>query len=163
MTDNLKTQLRKAEKVNDTLKEELDSTRKKPNVQIDESNRLDEIYDELEQYTRKNSLEIIGVPENAYKSTEELVIRVGEALNVEIKPDDIEISHKLKRKSTTAVIVKFLSHKVKSRLYKQRTKLKDLDNIQCIPELRERHAGRTADLYQRKPHGLQRRIILEGE
>ena len=119
MTDNLKTQLRKAEKVNDTLKEELDSTRKKPNVQIDESNRRNEIYDELEQYTRKISLEIIGVPEKAYESTEKLVIRVGEA---EIKPDDIEISHKLKSKNTKAVIVKFLSHKVKLRLYKERTK-----------------------------------------
>ena len=66
------------------------------------------------------------MPENAYESTEELVIRVDEALNVEIKLDDIEISHKLKRKNTKAVIVKFLSHKVKSRLYKQRAKLKDL-------------------------------------
>jgi len=83
VTDNLKTQLRKAGNVNDTLKEELDSTRKKLNDQVEESSRLDEIYDELEQYTRKNSLEIIGVPENAYESTEELVIRVGEALNVE--------------------------------------------------------------------------------
>ena len=83
MTDNLKTQLRKAGKVNDTLKEELDSTREKLNDQVEESNRFDEIYDELEQYSRKNSLEIIGVPENAYEITEELVIRVGEALNVE--------------------------------------------------------------------------------
>ena len=66
------------------------------------------------------------MPENAYESTEELVIRVDEALNVEIKLDDIDISHKLKRKNTKAVIVKFLSHKVKSRLYKQRAKLKDL-------------------------------------
>ena len=66
------------------------------------------------------------MPENAYESTEELVIRVDEALNVEIKLDDIEISQKLKRKNTKAVIVKFLSHKVKSRLYKQRAKLKDL-------------------------------------
>ena len=66
------------------------------------------------------------MPENAYESTEELVIRVDEALNVEIKLDDIEISQKLKRKNTKAVIVKFLSHKVKPRFYKQRAKLKDL-------------------------------------
>jgi len=73
------------------------------------------------------------VPENAYELTEELVIRVGEALNVEIKPDDIEILHKLKRKNTKAVIVKFLSRKVKSRLYKQRTKLKDLKISNVFP------------------------------
>ena len=64
------------------------------------------MHDELEQYTRKNSLEIIGVPESAYTSTEELTIRVGEVLNVQIKPEDIDISHKLKRKNKNAVIVK---------------------------------------------------------
>ena len=63
VTDNLRTQLRKAEKV-DTLKEELDSTRNKLNAQIEESNRLDEIYDELEQYTRKNALERMGSRKN---------------------------------------------------------------------------------------------------
>ena len=49
VTDNLKTQLRKAEKVDDILKEELERTRNKLNNQIEESNRLDEIYDEPEQ------------------------------------------------------------------------------------------------------------------
>ena len=47
----------------------------------------------------KNSLEIIGVPESAYISTEELTIRAGEVLNVQIKPEDTDISHKLKRKN----------------------------------------------------------------
>ena len=77
----------------------------------------------LRQYSRKSSLEILGVPEGAYTSTDEVVIRIGEAINVDIKPEDIEISHKLKRKTTKLVIVKFVSQKVKSLLYKARTKL----------------------------------------
>ena len=81
----------------------------------------------------------------AYPSTEELVIRVGEILNVEIKPEDIEIAHKLKRKYTNVVIVKFLSHKVKTKLYKQRTKLKNVKVSDLFPSF----ANATRDTGQR--------------
>lgn len=60
----------------------------------------------MEQYTRKNSLEIHGVPESAYSTTEEIVLRLEEALEVSITPQDVEISHKLKRKRNKPVIVK---------------------------------------------------------
>ena len=110
-TEKLKTQLTKAEKANDNLQNELKRARHKLNGQIEETNRLDEKYDELEQYSHKNSLEIVGVPESAYTSTEEVVIRKGEAVNVNINPESIEISHNLKRKNSSPIIVKFLSHK----------------------------------------------------
>ena len=93
-TEKLKTQLTKAEKANDTLRNELNHTRIKLKDQIEETNKLDEKYDDLEQYSRKNSLEILGVPEGAYTSTDEVVTRIGAAINVDIKPEDIEISHK---------------------------------------------------------------------
>ena len=99
-TEKLKTQLTKTEKANDTLREELNHIRMRLKDQIEEINKLDEKYDDLEQYSRKNSLEILGVPEGAYTLTDEVVIRIGEAMNVDIKPEDIEISHKLKRKTT---------------------------------------------------------------
>ena len=41
--------------------------------QEDEVADLYDLQDDLEQYTRKNSLEIHGVPESAYTSTEEVV------------------------------------------------------------------------------------------
>jgi len=83
--------------------------------------------------TCANSLEILGAPEGAYTSTDEVVIRIGEAINVDIKPEDIGISHKLKRKTTKPVIVKFVSHKVKSLLYKARTKLKNVKTSDVFP------------------------------
>lgn len=132
-TEKLQSQLTKAEKANDTLRNELNHTRIKLKDQIEETYKLDEKYDDLEQYSRKNSLEILGVPEAAYTSTDEVVIRIGEAINVDIKPEDIEISHKLKRKTTKLVIVKFVSHKVKSLLYKARTKLKNVKTSDIFP------------------------------
>ena len=132
-TEKLKTKLTKAEKTNDTLRNELNHTRMKLKDHIEEMNNLDEKYDNLEQYSCKNSLEILGVPEGTYTSTDEVVIHIGEAINVNIKLEDIEISHKLKRKTTKPIVVKFMSHKVKSVLYKARTKLKNMKTSDVFP------------------------------
>ena len=80
-------------------------------------------------------MEILGVPEGAYISTEEVIIHIGRAINVDIKPEDIEISHTLKRKTSKLVIVKFVSQKVKSLLYKARTKLKNVKaSVLSLPQ-----------------------------
>ena len=56
--------------------------------------RLSEELDVRTVYEEK-LLEIHGVPENSYTSTEEVLLKLGEALNVPIKLEDIEILHKL--------------------------------------------------------------------
>ena len=87
----------------------------------------------MEQYTRKQSLEIHGIPESVYSSTEEAVIKVAEALDVEIGPEDIDISHKLHSEGKKWIMVKFTSHKLKSRLYKRRTGLKNIKLSDLFP------------------------------
>jgi len=74
--------------------------------QEDEVADLYDLQDDLEQYTRKNSLEIHGVPESAYTSTEEVVLKLARALNVDVSPEDIEISHKRNRKGVKPIILK---------------------------------------------------------
>ena len=69
---------------------------------------------------------IVGVPEGCYTTTEEIVLKIASALNVDHSPNDIEISHKLKRKGANAIIAKFESHKDKTKLYKERLKLKNV-------------------------------------
>ena len=114
--------------LNSQLKEELGQARDKIKEQAEEIAELYDFQDELEQYTRKNSVEICGIPESAYESTEKAVLKIYEALNVAISPEDIEITHHLNRKGVEKrirpIIVKFISHKVKSKLYKSRAKLK---------------------------------------
>jgi len=57
--------------------------------------------DNLEQYTRRNSIRIFGVPEvktngNTRENTDETVIKIiGEKLNVDIKPEEICRSHRI--------------------------------------------------------------------
>ena len=47
--------------------------------QNQESERLREELDNLEKYTRKNSLEFHNIPQDAYSNTEEVVIKVANA------------------------------------------------------------------------------------
>jgi len=89
---NVKTALAITKKQHEEMETELTAVRKKINDQEEEIAELYDLQDELEQYTRKNSLEIHGVPESAYTSTEEVVLKLAEALNVAVKPEDVEIS-----------------------------------------------------------------------
>ena len=123
--NSLKVSLSKATKANDAMKLELQALRKKVNDQKSETNELYESQDDLEQYTRKNSLEIHGLPEDLYTSTEDVVIKLGEVLNVLIQGEDIDISHKLcsGKNKPKNIIVKFISRKKKTARYKKRTEL----------------------------------------
>lgn len=129
--------LEKTMNLNLQLKEELGQARDKIKEQAEEIAELYDFQDELEQYTRKNSVEICGIPESAYESTEKAVLKISEALNVAISPEDIEITHHLNRKGVEKgirpIIVKFISHKAKSKLYKSRAKLKDVRVHQLFP------------------------------
>jgi len=82
------------------------SYRKHVNEQQGEIYELYELQDRLEQYTRKNYLEVYGVPESAYSTTEEVVMKLAEALKVSITPHNVEISHKLKWRGNKLVIKK---------------------------------------------------------
>lgn len=130
---SLKTTLVGLEKQCAKNEKDLDNARKTIDEQIEEIAELYDLQDQLEQYTRKNSLEIHGVPESAYSSTEEAVLKLAEALEVPVRSQDIEISHKLPNKGTKAIIVKFVSHKMKSQLYKERVNLKNVRVSDLFP------------------------------
>lgn len=102
----------------------LAAAKKCVNEQREEIYELYYLHDKLEQYTRKNLLEIHGVPESAYSMTEEVVLKLAQALEVPITAQDFKISHTLKRKGNKPIIVKLASHKIKSSIYKATAKLK---------------------------------------
>ena len=65
---------------NALLQKELLGTKTKLSEQTEKIDTLTESLDNLEQYSRKNSLEIHGIPENIYTSTEEVVLKVAAAV-----------------------------------------------------------------------------------
>ena len=89
----------------------------------------------MELYAWKNGLETHGIPEDCYSTTEEVVLKVATELNINVNPSDIEITHKLKRSgnNSSAVIVKFIGHKVKTSLYKEGVKsVKECESVGCV-------------------------------
>lgn len=90
--------------------------------------------DELEQYSRKNSLEFHGIPEDVGIPTDEVVCKVAQAVGVEMDPEKIEISHRLyRKKGIKPVIAKFANYKDKAKCYKARIRLKDVNLSTIFP------------------------------
>ena len=125
--------LAQARKKSAETEKELSAARNQLDEQEEELQELYNLQDHLEQYSRKNSLEFHGVPESAYTSTEEAVIKIANAVDIHVVAEDIEISHKLNTRGGKAIIAKFINHKVKSSLYRARVKLKNITLSALFP------------------------------
>ena len=94
----------------------------------------------LEQYTRRECLEVSGIAELQDENTDELVIKVGSLMGVEINKEDISVSHRIPKPSfssvaagnwnnveasTPKIIVKFTCRATRERFYVARKNLKD--------------------------------------
>jgi uncharacterized protein YoxC len=76
-------------------------------------------FDELEQYGRRNTIEIRGVPESENENVASLVANVGQFLGVNVDEKDIDVCHRLRRgvdSSSTGIVVKFVRRGLADRL-----------------------------------------------
>ena len=84
---------------------------------------------DLEQYSRRECLEIRGIPVREDEDTNEIVKKVGNLVDVEIEDEDISISHRLPmRKNSTydpAIIVKFTRRDIRNELYEAKKELRN--------------------------------------
>ena len=91
-------------------------------------NQLQTEINVLEQYTRRNSLRISGIPEKPGESTDQLVQELAsEKLGVNLRPLDIDRSHRVGLPNSTgnrAIIVKFSTYNVRLQVISARKKLK---------------------------------------
>jgi hypothetical protein len=83
--------------------------------------------EELEQYSRRQSVRISGVPEHENENTDDLALDVGRQMGINLAPCDINRSHRVGRRNQTRprdIIVKFVRHNDKYNFYWARFKLK---------------------------------------
>lgn len=101
---------------------------------------------EMEQYTRRDCVEISGIPVQQHEDTKDLVIQVGSLMGLDIDERDISVSHRLPSKSRSdsyssrlrsrvgslnssdqhqKIIVKFVRKDIKTSFYGARKHLKD--------------------------------------
>lgn len=99
---------------------------------------LKESFNDLEQYSRRDCLEIRGIPKSSSdtrEDTNEIVVELGRKVGVDLKKEDISTTHRLPSKVKAngeralfppAIIVKFTSRNVREKLYRTRKILKDI-------------------------------------
>ena len=95
-----------------------------------EVERLDSVDETLEQYTRRNSLRISGIPERPEEDTTELILTVcNEVLKVEpaLKVEDIDRLHRVGSQSPTStrpILVKFATYRTREKVFRVRSTLR---------------------------------------
>lgn len=106
-----------------------------------EIKRLYEKNEDLEQYSRANTIEINGFPEDKNESVCEIVKSIGAAIKVPITDEMIDACHRLRRrpgfKGPRGIIVKFVRRFTKDEFLKGRKVYRDLST---------RHLDRTDDV-----------------
>ena len=116
------------QKENKALKTELDSLKvdlaKKSNLIIS----IERDVVDLQQYIRRNNIEICGIPNNVeQKDLEEKVIQIADTIDVKISKNDIEACHRLINKKETLgpkrTIVRFINRKNVEMLHRNKKKL----------------------------------------
>ena len=97
--------------------------------------------DELEQYARRDCLEITGIPVVPDDSSMLLVKEMSEIMGVNLNENDISIAHHLPstKKVKDRLIVEFTRREKREEIYSNRKNLKskwtkDLPSVVCKPE-----------------------------
>ncbi|KAK3753059.1 hypothetical protein QZH41_005504 [Actinostola sp. cb2023] len=85
--------------------------------------------DDIEQYSRRNSIRISGITENKDENTDELVMKtIKEKLNIDITTNDLDRSHRVglrKPGKPRQIIVKLVRHNKKVEILKNRKNAED--------------------------------------
>ena len=80
---------------------------------------------DLEQYGRKEMIEIMGIPQIQGENTDNLIFDIGKKLDLKLDENDIEISHRLSSHYYAPIIAKF-NNRRKRDLFYQKAKDKEL-------------------------------------
>lgn len=90
---------------------------------------VENVNEALEQYGRRNSVRISGVPVRQNEVTDDLVLDIAAALDVPMDMWEIDRSHRVGKatKRNRDILVKFVSYRSRQKLYSRRKELRDND------------------------------------
>jgi hypothetical protein len=123
--DNVKTSIQT------TKKEVMETAKSLKEVEVKIKSADDRIYDQdtrmdnIEQYLRRDCIEITGIPTVSQDNPKQIAVELGEMLGIEVTEHHISIAHRLPptRKIRNRIIVKFVHRNMKEEFYKRRSKL----------------------------------------
>jgi hypothetical protein len=88
------------------------------------------VINDLEQYTRRDCLEIKGIPQSESENTDLIVQQLGRKIGIDVKDEDISVSHRLPisrqadQNRDPLIIVKFVRRNVRDKYYEARKNLR---------------------------------------
>lgn len=90
----------------------------------------------MEQYSRRNHLEIGNIPQEKDEKVDEIVINVGSKLGLTIHKEDIAAAHRLRSApgKTPSIIVEFVNRRLRNKYYENRKLLPQSRNRIFINE-----------------------------
>ena len=90
--------------------------------------------DKLQQYGRRENLRLHGIAEEEGENLKDIIAKIGQALDVEIKSTDINVVHRSGPKGARPrqVICRFLSRDYKVALLKNKKKLKENESFKGV-------------------------------
>ena len=125
------------EKENQNLNLENNALKSQVNTIANACKQLEAQLDEQEQYSRRECLEIKGIPVDRNEDTNEIVRQVADVMDISIQEEDISISHRLPpgkqwkdkdgfvhQPDPPAIIAKFVRRDDAIAIYRSRYKLK---------------------------------------
>ena len=128
----MKEELKEVEKLNSTvalLQTHVDNL-KAQNTQLQEKcSGTEKQIDEIEQYGRRLCLRITGIPTETNEKSDDVLTKVRELIsesNVDIPDSTIDRAHRIgeRRGNKQAVIVRFTTHRHRTRFYRARKNIK---------------------------------------
>ncbi|PSN42454.1 hypothetical protein C0J52_18914 [Blattella germanica] len=90
----------------------------------DLESKLSEKHDDLEQYGRRMCLRVFGIPEERNEDTDMIAIDVAKRINVDLSIQDIDRSHRIGKINAGPVIIKFISYRKRSEVFRSKKLLK---------------------------------------
>ena len=125
-----------------SLRKALDDSKTEINTVKVENLRLKQIVninlykiDDLEQYRRRENMQIHGIPESTDSvddDGEKVILKMAKDLNIELKDSDIQRAHQLGRKRINPnsrprpIIIRFVSSKKRNEFFFAKSKLRNL-------------------------------------
>lgn len=96
--------------------------------------------DEIQQYQRRDCLEVTGIPMVPMEDTKSLVVELATAIGVEVYEEDISTAHRLPntKRVKDRLIVKFIRRDKREEFYKKRSNIKG-KNTSCLPSVKSHY------------------------
>ena len=89
------------------------------------SSAMDAVND-LEQYGRRDMIEISGIPRETDEQVEDMVVNMFHKIGLQsLNNSDIDASHRISKKDNASIIVKFRSRKIREMAFNLRANLKN--------------------------------------